>query len=180
MKKIKRLASTFAAAAALAVSALAAPPTASAADGPHAEVGTHCTRWEEVSGAGGYTFTDFRTCVVVADREGRNAFVIETDRNTYWWGGAWYNTTPGYSARVSATVNMAASPYQGGPSVTASGSWEQTSRSGRQSLGANDLIKCGARHLDVSYYQVGAYHGSDRAIDVKRSYDDFVIPCSWN
>ncbi|WP_435191235.1 hypothetical protein [Streptomyces sp. bgisy126] len=178
--KFKRLARTAVAAVALAASALAAPATASADDGPHAEVGTHCTPWEEVYGAGGYTFTDFRVCVVVGDREGRNAFVIETDRNTYWWGGAWYNSTPVYSARVSATVNMGANSVQGGPSVTASGSWEQKSRSSQESLGANEMIKCGVRHLDVSYYQVGGYHGADRAIDVKRSYDDFVIPCSWN
>ncbi|MFF9512501.1 hypothetical protein ACF1BU_38205 [Streptomyces sp. NPDC014724] len=178
--KLKRLARVTAATVALAASALAAPATASADDGPHAEVGTHCTPWEGVYGAGGYTFTDLRTCVVVGDREGRNAFVIETDRNTYWWGSVWYSTTPGYSARVRATVNMGASPYQGGPSVSASGSWEQKSRSSRNGLGANDFIKCGVRHLDVSYHQVGGYYDNDRAIDAKRSYDNFVIPCSWN
>ncbi|MFG3430510.1 hypothetical protein [Streptomyces californicus] len=176
--KMKRLACAAAASVALAASALAAPATASADGGVHAELGTHCTPWEEVYGAGGYTFTGFRVCVEVVDREGRNAFVIETDKNTYWWGGAWYNTTPGYSAQVDVTVNMEASPYQGGPSVTRSGSWEQKSRSDEVSLGANNMIKCGIRHLDVSYYQVGGYHGRDRAIDVKRSYDNFVIPCA--
>ncbi|MFF1715945.1 hypothetical protein [Streptomyces sp. NPDC058268] len=105
---------------------------------------------------------------------------IETDKNTYWWHGAWYNTTPGYSVRVNVSVDLAASPCQGGPSFTKSASWTQEARSSHNSLGATDFLKCGVRHLDVSYWQVGGYYGSDRAIDVKRSYDDFVIPCSFN
>ncbi|MFI6685386.1 hypothetical protein [Streptomyces sp. NPDC050485] len=180
MKKIKHLARTTAAASAMALSVLMAPAASpAAADGPHPEVGTHCTPWESVYGRGDYTFTDFRVCVQVGDREGRSSVSIETDRNTYWWSGAWYNTTAGYSARVSATVNMSASPSQGGPSVTQPVTWEQKSRSNNEGRGIG-IIKCGFRHLDVSYYQVGGYYGSDRAIDVKRSYDDFVIPCSFN
>ncbi|MFD9607402.1 hypothetical protein ACFVRD_49210 [Streptomyces sp. NPDC057908] len=178
--KIRHMARVTVAAVALAGSALAAPGTASADDGPHPEVGTHCTGWEEVYGQGGYTFTGFRTCVTVVDREGRSAMFIETDKNTYWWGGVWYNTTPVYNARVSATVNMGANPVQGGPSVKRDGEWTQKSRSSELGLGAIGMIKCGVRHLDVSYDQVGGYYGSDRAIDVKRSYDDFVIPCSFN
>ncbi|MFG5723116.1 hypothetical protein [Streptomyces murinus] len=177
--KLRHLARATAAAAALAVSVLAAPATASADDGPHPEVGTHCTGWEEVYGRDGYTFTAFRTCVQVGDREGRSAMYIETDKNTYWWGGAWYSTTPGYDARVSATVTMDANPVQGGPSVSRRGSWTQTSRGEELVFGPIGIIRCGVRHLDVSYYQVGGYYDADRAIDVKRSYDDFVIPCSF-
>ncbi|MFG3227624.1 hypothetical protein ACGF07_22970 [Kitasatospora sp. NPDC048194] len=178
MKKIRRMASVAAAAAALVVSALATPGTASADDGAHPAVGTHCTRWEEVYGQGGYTFTDFRTCVHVYDREGRSAMFIETDRNTYWWGGAWYNATPLYSASIFATVHMGANIAQGGPTVAARNSWEQKSRSSKLSFGSIGFIKCGIRDLDVSYTQVGGYYGEDRKIDVKRSYDDFLIPCT--
>ncbi|MFF2964972.1 hypothetical protein ACFVT1_40290 [Streptomyces sp. NPDC057963] len=179
MKKTRHMTRAAATAIAVTVSVLAVPATASADNGPHPEVGTHCTSWESAYGPGGYTFTDFRTCVVVSDREGRSSVVIETDRNTYWWSGAWYNTSTGYSASVSADVNMGANSVQGGPSVTQSVTWEQKSRSSRVGRGIG-IIKCGARQLDVSYYQTGAYYGSDKAIDVKRSYDDFVIPCSWN
>ncbi|MGD3112211.1 hypothetical protein [Streptomyces sp. YGL11-2] len=75
---------------------------------------------------------------------------------------------------------MEASPYQGGPSIKRDGSWTQKSRSDTLGFGATGFIKCGIRRLDVSYHQVGGCYGSDREIDVKRSYDDFVIPCSWN
>ncbi|MGW8982356.1 hypothetical protein ACWGQ9_06840 [Streptomyces parvus] len=180
MKKTRNVTRAAVTAIAVTASVLAVPATASADDGPHAEVGTHCTPWESVYGSGGYTFTDFRACVVVSDREGRSAVVIDTDRNTYWWAGAWYNTTPTYNASVIVDVNMSANSVQGGPSVKEHGSWTQESRSSHESLGATGFLKCGARQLDVSYYQTGAYYGSDKAIDVKRSYDDFVIPCSWN
>ncbi|MFJ4526113.1 hypothetical protein ACIP4Y_35190 [Streptomyces sp. NPDC088810] len=180
MKKIRRMVGVTAAAAALVVSAFATPGAASADDGPYPKAGEHCTGWEEVYGQGGYTFTAFRTCVYVYDRAGRSAMFIETDKNTYWWGGAWYNATPLYSASVFATVHMGANVAQGGPAVTARNSWTQKSRSSKLSLGSIGIIKCGIRDLDVSYTQVGGYYGEDRKIDVKRSYDDFVIPCSMD
>jgi hypothetical protein len=179
VKKINRYACTTASAVALAVSVLMAPATASADDGPHPEVGTHCTPWQSVYGRGHYTFTDFRVCVDIGDREGRAAVSIQTDRNTYWHGGVWWSTTEGYPAHVGATVKINASPHQGGPSVTQPVSWKQESRSDEEGRGIG-IIKCGVRHLDVSYHQVGGYYHSDKAIAVKRSYDDFLIPCSFN
>ncbi|MBK3520538.1 MULTISPECIES: hypothetical protein [Streptomyces] len=166
-----------AAAVALALSVLAPSGTASADPNGHPQPGTYCTGWESVYGQGGYNFTDFRVCVQVADNEGRSAMYIETDRNTYWSSGAWYNATEGYPAKVSATVNMGANDSTGGPSVSEYGSWTQTSRHAELPIGPIGIVNCGIRHLDVSYYQVNPYLGPDYAIDVKRSYDDFVLDC---
>ncbi|MFJ2607639.1 hypothetical protein ACIQOU_17725 [Streptomyces sp. NPDC091279] len=180
MNKIRHVARAIAALLTLAASVLAAPGSASAAAGPYAQIGTFCTSWEGIYGKGRYTFTDLRTCVQVGDKQGRSAMYFEVARNTYWWAGAWYNSTPGYPAIVSGTAKMSANFVQGGPTVNVRGNWEQTSRSGRLGFGSVGMLKCGVRTLEFTYHQVGAYHGADRAIDVKRTDNDFVLPCTFD
>ncbi|MFJ9413055.1 hypothetical protein ACIRPT_02675 [Streptomyces sp. NPDC101227] len=178
MKKIKRLAIATAATATLAASVLVAPATASAVGGWHAQFGTYCTPWEDVYGRGGYTFTDFRTCVDVREGADRQYVRVETDKTTYYWGGAWYSAAPVYQADIEATTKFTAL-YESGYSGEGTNHWVQTSRSGHNYTDAFTLDRCGAHRLDVTYQQRGPYYRDDDSmIDVNRSYDDFVIPCT--
>ncbi|MFF1916828.1 hypothetical protein ACFVYE_35795 [Streptomyces sp. NPDC058239] len=104
---------------------------------------------------------------------------VENDKNTYWWGASWWNTTPIYNAKVNVTVKFSAQ-YDVGFSGKFKDYWTQTSRSHRSLAGTIPMDRCGGHGLNVTYNQVGAYYNSDKEIDASRSYNDFVIPCTVN
>ncbi|MFE1962428.1 hypothetical protein [Streptomyces sp. NPDC059479] len=163
--------------AVLALAALAIPGAGPAAAAPqHPEPGNYCTPKEEFYGSGGYIFTDAWVCLKVYDTGYTQAWV-ETDRNTYYWGASWWNSTPGYPSSVWATGTVS---KQGEKVFDYKASAQQEARAARHLGGAGVLNECGAYTVTFEYHQTGAYHGSDRAIDAAERTYQVQVNCAAN
>ncbi|GAA3825860.1 hypothetical protein ACFS5L_29460 [Streptomyces phyllanthi] len=155
---------------------IAAGTPGSAAAQPLA-AGTYCTPWEGHYGAQGWTYADARVCLVVTAAQ-KVTLRAETDRNTYYWGGAWYNASSNWPAswRADGTVTNAKGYRLTYDIVTLS----QKSRSGSTDdvAGGAAMAECGTYSVTVRFRQHGPYWTDSADIDSGTRTHQVDVPCS--
>lgn len=153
-----------------------APASATAASEPPV-AGTYCTPWEGHYGAKNWTYADARVCLVV-DASQKAHVRGETDTNTYYWGGAWYNASSNYPAnwRATGTVSNSKGKVLSYDTYLVS----QTSRAGSKDdmINVGTLSECGEYTVSMRFFQNGAYWTDSPSIDSGERTYQIAVPCS--